>query len=329
MLSKYQNHQYRDYSRFIIPWKVNMKQDMRYMHNQIIQTDNKFLDYLSYPRVDVRVNVDDIYCFWPPIQKNSQYESNENKWWICPQSTINSSLESTKFSPFQISQEPSFSHEASNQLCYFSEERNKLNKDIEHEEEKSFNSQNIIRISIAKESDVEDESFVPNRVDTKNKGSKRKLLQLKFRSDVILKTIFRSFRKYCIKDFKTHYDFVKLKENSNRLMRKVKEYLIQRYGFENSPMWAIFIWIIDTRHKYFQIDDEQEEIGAKISELMYRFTNDRMFELINWAEFSLQFQEFLSQPDILNRVLKNRNDLPLKREYRAHITNLLSLISKI
>ena len=165
-------------------------------------------------------------------------------------------------------------------------------------------------------------------IEVISKTNKKQSNNLKFRNDVIFKTIFRSFRKHCIRDFKTYFDFIKQKGDPNRLVRKVKNYMIHRFGFENELLWAIFIWIIDTRHKYSQVDEYYEDVAAKINELMYNFSNNKMLELIDCDEFALIFQAFLRQPDILDKVLKNRNDRPLKKAYKIHIANLLNLSSK-
>ena len=172
---------------------------------------------------------------------------------------------------------------------YFAEENNSFNMRGDLEEEKTLNSENIIKISLLSDSESDDESFELNKICIKNKSNKKKSTQLKFRNDVIFKTIFRSFRKHCIRDFKTYFDFIKQKGDSIRLTRKVKNYMVHRFGFENELLLAIFIWIIDTRHKYSQVDENYEDVATKINDLMYNFSNNKMLELIDCDEFALIF----------------------------------------
>ena len=146
---------------------------------------------------------------------------------------------------------------------------------------------------------------------------------MKFRNDVVFKTIFRCFRKHYIKDFKRHFDFVKHRDSDRVFAAKVREYLVSHFGFESELLTNVFVCVIDTKQKYYQVSDTQ--VSAKINELMYNFSNNRMLELLDCAEFALILKSFLVQDNIVNKILKNRNDRQLVKTYTKQINNLMSI----
>ena len=140
----------------------------------------------------------------------------------------------------------------------------------------------VVKISLD-DSDADSRPSNPQRHNKQSSG-------LKFRNDVVLKTIFRCFRKHYIKDFKRHFDFVKHRDSDRVFAAKVREYLVSHFGFESELLENIFVCVIDTKQKYYQISDTQ--VSAKINELMYSFSNNRMLELLDCAEFALILKSF-------------------------------------
>ena len=160
--------------------------------------------------------------------------------------------------------------------------------------EKQENSDYDYNIKISLTDEVKSDDHLDDQVrSVSNRRVANKSSSIfKFRSDVVLKTIFRSFRKYFIKDFKRYYNFIYAKNKPQLFVSKVREYLIKRFGYENEEMRTIFICIIDTKQKYFQIRDDQEQILTMINSLMYNFNNDKMMELVDWAEFAKMLKAF-------------------------------------
>ena len=175
MISKNFNRQVGDSRYFPINLWWNIQQAIKQVDIPTIQIDHNILNVFILPsnkvinqRVEALTYVDDIYCFWPTIKMIEQYSLNSSRWCCWPSSIANSS-ESSNFLPLQVSQENSLNHAAVNQHLYYSGENSRLNANDGLEEEKSLDSENIIKISLSKESESEDESFVINRGDFKNK----------------------------------------------------------------------------------------------------------------------------------------------------------------
>ena len=144
----------------------------------------------------------------------------------------------------------------------------------------------VVKISL----DDSDVGSRPSKPQRHNRQSTKQSSGLKFRNDVIFKTIFRCFRKHYIKDFKRHFDFVKHRDSDQVFADKVREYLVSHFGFESELLANVFVCVIDTKQKYYQVSDAQ--VSAKINELMYNFSNNRMLELLDCAEFALILKSF-------------------------------------
>ena len=147
-------------------------------------------------------------------------------------------------------------------------------------------------------------AWIEQIIDSSSKKSSKRLSNnLKFRNDVVFKTILRCFRKHYIKDFKSFFDYPKNRNQSRLLVSKVREYLITRFGFENEAMRTVFICIIDTKRKYFQIDEDQEQISTMINSIMYNFNIDKMAELIDIVEFSKILKLLKWNTDYFNPII--------------------------
>ena len=181
----------------------------------------------------------------------------------------------------------------------------------------------VVKISL----DDSDADSRPSKPQRHNRQSTKQSSGLKLRNDVVFKTIFRCFRKHYIKDFKRYFDFVKHRDNDRVFASKVREYLVSHFGFESELLANVFVCVIDTKQKYYQVSDTQ--VSAKINELMYNFSNNRMLELLDCAEFALILKSFLVKDNIVNKILKNRNDRQLVKTYTKQMQNLVCLCTKV
>ena len=154
------------------------------------------------------------------------------------------------------------------------------------DEEKSNLEHNFIHTFEDHENLEDDQTNKINSIPNQ-KVKKKSSSVFKFRSDVVLKTIFRCFRKYFINDFKRYYNFTYTKNNPQMFVSKVRKYLIKLFGYESETLRTVFICIIDTKQKYFQVSEDQEHILLMINDLMYNFNNNKMIELASWVEFTL------------------------------------------
>ena len=213
-----------------------------------------------------------------------------------------------------------------------------------HQEINKEDSECVVKISLTDDLNVNNESIKAQRI--LHRSTKRSS-HLKLRNDVVFKTIFRCFRKHYIKDFKRHFDFVKHRDSDRVFASKVREYLVSHFGFKSELLANVFVCVIDTKQKYYQVSDTQ--VSAKINELMYNFSNNRMLELLDCAEFALILKSFealcylnmrdnlniiwiaefsksfLVQDNIVNKILKNRSDRQLIKTYQKQINNLMSI----
>lgn len=201
------------------------------------------------------------------------------------------------------------------------------NNEEEEEEKKSKTSDMIIKMSIPPFMDDQDEesSSDSEGKSVNTKKSSKSSVHFKCRNDVVLKTIFRSFRKFYIKDFRKSFDFIKRSKDglpTEFVNSKVREYLARRFASANALMVSVFVSIIDTKNRFIPADGENPEVVSKVSELMYRFNNYRMLKMLQHPEFAQLVASFLAQPDIVRRILRRREDSKVVKAYTKQVQSL-------
>ena len=147
----------------------------------------------------------------------------------------------------------------------------------------------------------------------------------KYRKDVICKAIFRSFRKFYIKDFRLYYDYSHCKkeentENSGPFYENLKEYV--SFWFQecnNERMVSLLMYIIDSKEKYFTISPESFERKNKIKELIYSYNKYKLESCYSDKEFLTLLNSFIESPDIISRLLKGANNLKLVKQYKKYL----------
>ena len=155
---------------------------------------------------------------------------------------------------------------------------------------------------------------------------KRRLYHL--RQDVIVKIIFRSMRKYYLKEFKAFFDFTKCSSynNSNTngvLLRQINRYLDEKFGESKIENMAIyFISIIDIKEKFISISDEHRELKETISGLLYCYNKPKLLNLIKTHQFALLMFSFLNKSNILKLVIKSQDCVEVIQTYSEIIQTL-------
>ena len=218
------------------------------------------------------------YCYCTPKQSTSSFEDQLIDLWRCT-SDCAGSIESTHLqllSPSGIS--TNLEDSSNNKSISEQIKECKCDKD-ERDEYK-------VKISLPSKSDSDDESYNVAGLSRHKSASNKQSSALRFRNDVIFKTIFRSFRKHYIRDFKRHFDFTKNRDQQQLLSSKIREYLITHFGCDSEAMRTMLACIIDTKQKYIQVGNNQGQISKMVNDVMYSFSTDKMMELIDWAEFA-------------------------------------------
>ena len=156
--------------------------------------------------------------------------------------------------------------------------------------------------------------------------SKRRLYHL--RQDVIVKIIFRSMRKYYLKEFKAFFDFTKCSSYNNSdtngvLLRQINKYLDEKFGESKLENMAIyFISIIDIKEKFISISDEHRELKETISGLLYCYNKPKLLKLIKIPQFAMLLLNFLNIRNILRLVIKYKSDDEVVCTYSEQIQTL-------
>ena len=156
--------------------------------------------------------------------------------------------------------------------------------------------------------------------------SKRRLYYL--RQDVIIKVIFRSMRKYYLRDFKTFFDFSKCSSSNNSdtngvLIQQINKYLKSKFGDKTQRNMGIyFLSVIDIKERFMSISEHHRRLKESISELLYCYNKPKLLNLINCQQFALMLLYFLNKRDILRLVVKSQNDAETIQTYWEQIQML-------
>lgn len=162
-------------------------------------------------------------------------------------------------------------------------------------------------------------------------NSKRRLYHL--RQDVMAKIIFRSFRKYYLREFKAFFDFSKWRRDANsdtqgELIRQINRFLANKFGglrYENLPIFLIAV--MDIKDKFINISQRLRDLKDGITALLYSYNKIKMINLIKSPEFALLLDHFLSQKQVLQKMVKHRNNQELISAYSELIKFFKSMWS--
>eukprot|EP00345_Euplotes_harpa_P018586 CAMPEP_0168339448 /NCGR_PEP_ID=MMETSP0213-20121227/13459_1 /TAXON_ID=151035 /ORGANISM="Euplotes harpa, Strain FSP1.4" /LENGTH=271 /DNA_ID=CAMNT_0008345465 /DNA_START=335 /DNA_END=1149 /DNA_ORIENTATION=+ len=153
--------------------------------------------------------------------------------------------------------------------------------------------------------------------------SRRRLYHL--RQDVIAKIIFRCFRKFYLKRFKAFFDFSKCRKENNsdsegEILTQVRKFVKASFGNVGyESMTAFLISVMDIKERHMTIGEHNKQLRENISALLYSFNKIKLANMINNPEFALLLHYFLSQRDIIDQVVKYRNNPDVLEAYYEQI----------
>mmetsp|Transcript_24962 Transcript_24962/g.27633 ORF Transcript_24962/g.27633 Transcript_24962/m.27633 type:complete len:166 (+) Transcript_24962:529-1026(+) len=145
------------------------------------------------------------------------------------------------------------------------------------------------------------------------------------RKDVVSKTIFRSIRKFFVKDFKSYFNFTKCCKSSNSessgcLSEKLREYISIKFPESNlDEMTVLLACIIDAKERYCTISDEYQEKKEEIRNLLNSYNKKKLQSLYKYSEFLSLVIYFIDQPNILLSIVKGRSNSKLVKEYQRQM----------
>ena len=168
---------------------------------------------------------------------------------------------------------------------------------------------------------------------------REKISNYSVRKDVISKTIFRSIRKFYVRDFKSFYNFSKWNksentESSGELIQKLNEYIAFKFPeCDVEEMSLLLIWIIDAKEKFCTISHKHQERKTKVRDLLCSYNKRKLQSLNQYSEFLSLVIHFIDQPDIITKIVKGRNNWKLIKEYQRQMrmikTNCLQAMSAL
>jgi hypothetical protein len=143
------------------------------------------------------------------------------------------------------------------------------------------------------------------------------------RLDVVKKTIFRSFKKFYMTQFKAHYDFSKRVRRRNFdpspiIFSHAQKYIKENFGqTPHEKLGIVLVAIIDTKEKYSHPDPLFESIRSQMHKLFKNFNLRRLEELLRHHEISFLLNKFLEQP--FDYISRNKEDQAVRDRYMSQI----------
>jgi len=72
---------------------------------------------------------------------------------------------------------------------------------------------------------------------------------------------------------------------------------------------AIFlIAVIDIKRKFISISEENQALKQNISDLLYSYNKTKLANVIKMPEFAMLLRYFLNQRNIIEKVVKNKDN---------------------
>ena len=148
------------------------------------------------------------------------------------------------------------------------------------------------------------------------------------RKDVVIKNIFRTFRKFFALKFRHFYDFTKKKmsrihPSESEIIDCVKEYVSRTFGSEdNVTTIALIVALLDPKGKY----THQRGIFALMKEhvcrFLFKFNKKHLYELFQIPQFITLMRYFLNQVDVDTLIPRYRRDLDTFGTYTRQIETI-------
>lgn len=171
-----------------------------------------------------------------------------------------------------------------------------------------------------------DDNFEASANETSMSKSSASKSNFKLRTDVVNKAILRAFKKHYTNSFKSFYDFTKVRKsevNNDQFLSKADEFITKYLGESKFGDMHIFLAsIVDTKQKYSNINQKYDRLKAQINSLLYSFNKRKVEALLSYPEFSSLLLHFLSQPNIINQIVKSKEDQETVKVYKKQMDNL-------
>lgn len=155
-------------------------------------------------------------------------------------------------------------------------------------------------------------------------GDSNSIIKFSMRRDVVKKTIFRSFKKYYIETFKSHYNFTKRVRRKNYnpsqlVFKEAEKYITKNMGTTKSSKLAMFlVAIIDTKQKFEHTDPVFRQVRSDMMGMLKHFNWEKLLKLLKFHEFSLLLGKFLLQP--FDEISRNKEDVEVREIYMEQIS---------
>ena len=134
------------------------------------------------------------------------------------------------------------------------------------------------------------------------------------RKDVVIKNIFRAFRRFYSIQFKSFYDFTKKKiskycPSELEIIEWARKYVLNAFGTkDNTTSIALILAILDPTGKYTKQNGIYESMRQYISRLIFKFNKRILHELFQIPEFITILLHFLNKIEIKKVIYRFRDE---------------------
>ena len=151
------------------------------------------------------------------------------------------------------------------------------------------------------------------------------------RKDVVIKNIFRTFRKFYALKFRHFYDFTKKKmsrihPSELEIIEYVKDYVSRTFGEDkNVTVISLIVALLDPKGKYTQQRGIFSLMKEHVCKILFKFNKRHLFEIFQLPQFITLMKYFLNEVDVDTLIPRFRRDLDTFRIYARQIDTIRRL----
>ena len=151
------------------------------------------------------------------------------------------------------------------------------------------------------------------------------------RKDVVIKNIFRTFKKFYWLQFYKFYDFTKKKmsrvhPSELEITQKVKKYTAKTFGDQDDvSLVALIIALLDPKGKYTQQEGIYETMRQLVMNFFFKFNKRHLYDLFQIPQFITLMKYFLDHQDVNSMIPRFRNNPKTLKTYSNNIQALKAI----
>ena len=145
------------------------------------------------------------------------------------------------------------------------------------------------------------------------------------RKDVVIKNIFRSFRRFYWLQFSKFYDFSKKKMSRNHpseieIVNKVKRYVKKTFKEEDDEfLVALIVALLDPKGRYTEQKGVYEIMKQYVMNFFFKFNKKHLYDLFQISQFITLMKYFLNHHDVNSMIPRYHNNIETLNAYSNNI----------